>query len=106
VAVAGTRVFTAIVAGPEHTCALTDGGDTFCWGRNRDGQLGDGSRLDRAAPVEVALDRPLASLTAGGTHTCGVTRAQSVLCWGGNARGQLGDGTATGRPSPAPVEAH
>jgi len=36
----------ALGAGPEHSC-----GDAYCWGRNTDGQLGDGTRVDRSAPT-------------------------------------------------------
>jgi alpha-tubulin suppressor-like RCC1 family protein len=34
---------TAITAGYDYTCALTGLGDLFCWGDNRDGQLGTGT---------------------------------------------------------------
>jgi Regulator of chromosome condensation (RCC1) repeat len=35
-------------AGPEHTCA-----DDFCWGRNSEEQLGDGTKLDRNSPTQL-----------------------------------------------------
>ena len=35
-----------------HACALTDDG-VLCWGRNLDGELGDGTRATRATPAPV-----------------------------------------------------
>ena len=37
-----STTFTQIVAGWYHTCALTTAGGARCWGRNVDGEFGDG----------------------------------------------------------------
>lgn len=42
----------SVAAGAGHACALV-GDRAWCWGRNEAGQLGDGTRVDRPAPVEV-----------------------------------------------------
>lgn len=47
---------TSLAAGDFHTCAVT-GTVSYCWGSNLNHQLGDGSWLDRAAPVMVAGTR-------------------------------------------------
>ncbi|MCC7535702.1 MAG: hypothetical protein IT379_05790 [Deltaproteobacteria bacterium] len=44
---------TAVGAGLDATCAVLETGDVHCWGRNEDGQLGDGSRIDQRAPVRA-----------------------------------------------------
>lgn len=36
-----------------HTCALATSGTPWCWGWNKHGQLGDGSKTDRNQPVRV-----------------------------------------------------
>ncbi len=36
-----------------HACALTQAGKVLCWAGNRQGQLGDGSRIARSRPVAL-----------------------------------------------------
>lgn len=94
--------FTEVTLGVEHTCALTPGGQAYCWGGNASGQVGDGTTTHRAVPaaVQQPFGVAFATLRAGGHHTCGATAAGTVWCWGNNAYGQLGDSTTTTRTAP------
>jgi alpha-tubulin suppressor-like RCC1 family protein len=87
-----------------HSCALISGG-LQCWGPNNEGQLGDGSKTTRLAPVSVVgLSSNVVSVARGLEHTCAVTDTGAAECWGDNAHGELGDGTTTSRSAPVPVE--
>jgi alpha-tubulin suppressor-like RCC1 family protein len=110
VPVAGGLSFAAVTAGSAHTCGVTRGSTplaglrAYCWGRNTEGELGDGTTIDRSSPVLVEEPPGVSFLavTAGGFHTCGVTTVagDAPYCWGDNDFGQVGDGTTTSRPSP------
>lgn len=100
-----------LALGVAHSCALV-GGEVWCWGSNRYGQLGragsesclacTGACASTAGKVD-ALPGGVIAIAAGGHHTCALLADRSVYCWGLNRAGQLGDGTQQNRPSPVVV---
>ena len=99
--------FASIVAGGDHTCALSETGQAFCWGVDDFGQLGVGGAAQKCAPPfngliskerrrcstsprAVAGDLRFRSLSAGPEHTCGITVDSLAYCWGNNLDGELG----------------
>lgn len=91
------------------TCARLTTGEARCWGRNADGQVGDGTRYDRLRPVVVVNANGTGPLTAvrdisvGDFHACAVRSDATARCWGGNGDGQVGDGTTDPRLRPVVV---
>jgi alpha-tubulin suppressor-like RCC1 family protein len=83
--------FVEITAGARHMCGRTQDGEAWCWGWNAMGQLGDGTRTDRALPVMVSASQPFESIAAGAYNTCGLTASGQALCWGGNGRNFIDD---------------
>ena len=96
-----------VTAGGNHTCGTALDGASYCWGRNDNGQLGDGTTVTRTSPVLVAGGLPLIALFSGTAHTCGVTdwtvQGGLTYCWGLNSFGQIGDGTTDQRTTPGLV---
>ena len=102
--VSGTRSFTQVSAGWQHTCAVTSVKRAFCWGENRNGQIGDGSQLNRWEPRQVAGSTLFERVTVGVGHACAESTDNRAYCWGYNGSGALGDGTGTIRKTPVPVK--
>src|SRR6185295_12253520 len=90
------------------SCAVRSDGTAWCWGRNGDGQVGDGTTIDRPSPTQVMASPgvPLANVVeieAGEFHTCARTIDASLWCWGYNMDNELGDGTAVSSVYPVHV---
>src|SRR4051812_9152307 len=73
---------TSIDAGYGHTCALDSSGNVICWGRNHEGQLGDGTQVERrTAGSPVVVGRRVQAIALGAYHTCALTIIATVRCW-------------------------
>jgi len=104
-----TSFVTRISAGFLHTCASiimnpASDPEVYCWGRNVEGQIGDGTWTDRYNPTALSpqVTAPL-DISAKGYHSCAWMAECSVTCWGRNHYGQIGDGTTTNAPSPVNI---
>jgi alpha-tubulin suppressor-like RCC1 family protein len=94
-----------IAAGWDHSCGLVSGGRVACWGEGGDGQLGDGTFVDRTTPaiVKTSSGAPLESVIAvvtGSHFSCALRSTGYAYCWGNNFVGQLGTGDTSGTSSP------
>ena len=93
----------ALSAGGSASCLLRQDGGVSCWGRNDDGQLGDGTLTPRSTGVRVSGLTDAIALAAGERHACAVRAAGSVVCWGADDTGQLGDGGGVDQRTPIAV---
>ena len=86
-----------------HTCAITISDALKCWGFNSDGQLGDGTLVQKNFPVTVDAGVNYKFVSVGASFSCGITTAGVLKCWGLNDTGQVGDGTLTSRSLPVVI---
>lgn len=94
---ARTADIARLSMGSQHTCALLTDATAWCWGQNRNGELGLGTSdtHDTAArfePTELTGLTGIAEIELGARHSCARLEDGSVWCWGSNDLGQLGDG--------------
>jgi alpha-tubulin suppressor-like RCC1 family protein len=112
--VAGGLVFAQLAAGGRHACGLRGSGEAWCWGKNFNGQIGNGL-LDMnrplayeagvPEPVQVVGELQFDTLQASSEATCGLAGGDA-FCWGSNFNGELGIGSPDpqdDRAEPTPV---
>jgi alpha-tubulin suppressor-like RCC1 family protein len=96
--------FRQVSTGNAHACGVTLDSLAYCWGYNKDGELGDGTTTSpRRTPVAVKGGLHFRTVVAGADHSCGVAGNGKAYCWGNNPLGALGDGTTTQRLTPTLV---
>lgn len=87
-----------IDAGAEHVCALLTDNTLQCWGKNTNGQLGDGidltktTRKNSSVPVTPTNLGAVSELSLAGNYSCAKRSSGEIRCWGDDTMGQLGDG--------------
>lgn len=85
---------------PSSRIAGVSRGNTYCWGFNFAGSLGDGTTTLRTEPTRVrpitvtvgtgfgpfartrTVTIPVEMAVAGGRHSCALTRNNEPFCWG------------------------
>ncbi|MFN3201591.1 MAG: fibrinogen-like YCDxxxxGGGW domain-containing protein [Bradymonadia bacterium] len=101
------RTAIQMAGGYYFNCALLDNGDVKCWGRNNDGQLGQGDQVyrgdgpnemgDNLQPIDLGTGHTATMVSVGHQFACAILDDGRVKCWGNNNQGQLGQGNTTQR---------
>jgi len=92
VIVLGLANVTAIACGWWHTVALKNDGSVWTWGKNSEGQLGNGTKTGSVNPVQVLGLSNVVAVAAGWGHSIALKSDGTVWTWGNNRSGQLGNG--------------
>ena len=89
-----------ISLGFTHTCAVHATGEVSCWGRNDNGQLGngkDGDKNNSPTPVKVKGIADAVNIASGSLSVnCVLHETGEVSCWGSNNFGELGTAEEAG----------
>jgi alpha-tubulin suppressor-like RCC1 family protein len=96
------QVVVGTVSGASNfACIRKTNQQVVCWGRNLEGELGDGTGVNRETRDVVTIASGATDLAAGTFHACAIVEGRT-LCWGDGAF--IGDGTPQGRPVPTSVK--
>ena len=83
--------YTEINSGINHTAAIKSDGSLWTWGWNVDGQLGDGTYIDKNTRTLIGTST-WQSASAGDNHTAAIKDDGTLWAWGSNADGEVGQG--------------
>ncbi|WP_240416491.1 cadherin-like beta sandwich domain-containing protein [Paenibacillus periandrae] len=92
-----------IAAGYSHGLLLKTNGTVWAWGRNNNGQLGNGTTSNSSVPMQVPSLTGIIRIVAGYNFNLALKNDGTVWAWGDNSFGQLGDGTKIQRNSPIQI---
>ena len=101
---------TQISAGSWNALAIDTDGNTWTWGYNGYGQLGDGSTSDKYKPQTVqnptntSQSLKATQISAGVNHSLAVGQDGNLWAWGLNSNGQLGIGNTVNQTKPALIK--
>ncbi len=107
---------TSVALGEVHSIALSADGTVYTWGYNGNGQLGDGTIIDKDTTIKVQdgeysgttylgddTNNKITAVALGKSHSIALAADGTMYTWGYNANGQLGDNTTTKRYTPIKV---
>ena len=86
----------------EHSMIIKTDGSLWGFGRNAEGQLGDGTTTNRNTPTLI-ISSGVVQVARGHRHTLVVKTDGSLWTFGHNNYGQLGDGSTTNRTTPTQI---
>jgi alpha-tubulin suppressor-like RCC1 family protein/subtilisin family serine protease len=93
----------SIGTGTQHSVALRNDGTLMAWGYNGNGELGDGSTLDRGIPAPVPGFDGVVTLAVGAGVNLAIREDGTLWSWGDSSSGQLGVSGSDDRLVPQPV---
>jgi prepilin-type N-terminal cleavage/methylation domain-containing protein len=104
--------WTQITVDSEVGCGVRNG-EAYCWGWNREGNIGNGTVVDSIIPMLVSGGYTdwISISTGGGSAThpsqsavsCGLRSNGRIYCWGDGEDGKLGNNTWTSVSTPTEV---
>ena len=69
-----------------HTLAVKTDGTLWAWGSNNNGQLGDGTMVDKNYPVQIGSDTDWKTITAGFNHSFAIKNNGTLWGWGNSGQ--------------------
>lgn len=104
-----TGSVNGVTVNGSHSCAVMVNESIYCWGRNTENQLGDGSGINSAVPQLVLnIPGPVRLFSAGYYHNCMVTDSDQITdfktyCWGQSSSGEVSRATLGSASTPTDI---
>ena len=89
--------------GSYHSLAIKADGTLWGWGRNNEGQLGNGTNTASNKPVKAGTSSNWAKVATGSVYSLAIKNDGTLWAWGGNDWGQLGTGDYSSRNFPVQI---
>ena len=94
----------SIVTGSRCVLGIKSGGTMWAWGNNYDGNLGDGTTVDKSSPIQIGLLSDWSHVASQAqSFFLAIKNDGTLWSWGQNNKGQLGHGDTVYRSSPTQV---
>jgi alpha-tubulin suppressor-like RCC1 family protein len=85
-----------VSAGNGHNVAIKTDGTLWAWGRNVDGQIGNGvaSSASVNSPTQIGIGNTWSYIACGDEFTLALKSDNTLWAWGDNIYGQIGNGSS------------
>ncbi|XP_078415568.1 RCC1 and BTB domain-containing protein 1 isoform X2 [Cetorhinus maximus] len=105
-ALCGKKIISLSYGSGPHILLATKDGETYSWGLNSYGQLGNGTTGPGSLPFLVSSmfdDKKAVEVACGSNHSMVLTTEGEVYSWGYNNCGQIGSGSTASQATPRRV---
>jgi alpha-tubulin suppressor-like RCC1 family protein len=92
-----------VSAGEFYSLAIKKNGTLWVWGRNTNGQLGNGNTTQQNVPFQIGVDTDWVGVYAGYAHSMARKSDNTLWGWGNNTYGQLGINSTATQQTPTQV---
>lgn len=85
-----------LALGWHHVLGIKTDGTLWAWGRNDEGQLGQGDTTEQHSPVQVGSSSNWVAVAAGANNSFAINSLGELYSWGDDLSGSLGRGGTAG----------
>jgi hypothetical protein len=86
-----------------HSLGIKTDGALWAWGRNVNGQLGDGTNINNDTIIRIGTENNWAFVSGGHEFSVATKSDGTLWAWGENIKGQLGNGNYINSNTPSQI---